>query len=324
MQIEIITNVLFILFLMIIMLLISLLGATVMYFFGFSFKTIFTKGLWLLLLPVLIWLYGHFVGRNIVRAEHVTIESPNVPAAFDGYTLVQLSDIHLASFRNNNTKLTKIVNSVNDLKPNMIVFTGDLITLHPSEMDGKEELLVQLQAPDGVFSVLGNHDYASYYRWENESEQKAALSSLKQRQRQMGWDLLLDEHRIITHQSDSIALIGVENISSMFTDQSHGNLANAMKGAEAPFTILLSHDPSHWDAEVAKQTDIDLMLSGHTHAMQFTLFGWTPAQWVHKYAMGLYQQGKQYLYVSKGLGETLLDMRLGAVPEITYITLRRK
>ena len=181
----------------------------------------------------------------------------------------------------------------------------------------------QLKAKQGVYSVLGNHDYSTYIQWEHPSQQEEQLESLKQKQAQMGWTLLNNQHIKLYQGKDSIALIGVENSGrAPFPD--HARLSEAMQGTEGMFQILLSHDPSHWRREVLPETDIQLTLSGHTHAMQTKFFGFSPARWVYPENEGLYQEGEQMLYVNIGLGHLLYPMRLGAWPEITLITLKSK
>ena len=292
---------------------------------GASFKLYLTRGAWFLLLPWVAWIYGSFVERNYFRVKRVTIESENLPASFDGYRIVQISDIHLASFADRERALQRAVNKVNSLQPDLIAVTGDLVSAGPWELDGKEDILAGLKAEDGVYSIMGNHDYSEYHRWESQQARAEAQEQLKRRQRAMGWDLLLNENRTIERSGDSISIIGVENISAgKHSFRTYGDLQQAMQGADGAFKVLLSHDPSHWRAEVAGQSDIDLTLSGHTHAMQMTLLGWSPSSLIYDEYRGLYSQGEQHLYVNIGLGETLFMARMGAMPEITLIELKRK
>lgn len=298
----------------------DLLVAGVMAICRFPFRKVFLKGLWVIPIPFLGWSYGHFVERNQIRVERVVIESRTLPSSFNGYRVVQISDLHLHSFRNRGSVLQKAVDSVNALRPDLIVFTGDLITFKPDELEGFEGILSQLHAKDGVFSIFGNHDYGTYYPWKSQRERLEAVEALKRREQAMQWRLLLDEQHPIPRGTDTLSLIGVENISALRHFTSVGNLQKAMTGATGAFKLLLSHDPTHWEA-VCNDTDIDLMLAGHTHGFQISFFGWSPASLLFKQYSGLYSKGKQYLYVNIGLGETGMDARVGAVPEITLIEL---
>lgn len=293
---------------------------------GKLFWKSFKAGLWILLLPPLALLYGAFIERNQTQINNVEIVSSNVPHTFDGYKIVQISDIHLRSFIGREKTLAKIVEEINAQQPDAILFTGDLVTQNSSELDGTENILAKLHATDGVFSILGNHDYSFYNQWTSEEQRKKDADAIIQRQRAIGWNLLLNENRNITksqnNQTDTISIIGVENISSKHKFRSYGNLGKAMQGANGKFKILMTHDPSHWRTEVIPSTNIDLTLSGHTHAMQSTLFGWSVISFVYKEYMGLYKEGTQQLYVNIGLGETMFPFRVGATPEITVLTLR--
>ena len=234
-----------------------------------------------------------------------------------------MADIHAGSWGDNTDAIQKAVNIIHKLEPDLIVFTGDLVNNLASELDAFIPIFAHLKAKDGVYSVLGNHDYSTYIQWDTPQQQEEQLDSLKSKQAQMGWTLLNNRHVKIYQGNDSIALIGVENSGRPpFPDRA--KLAEAMSGTEGMFKILLSHDPSHWRREVLPQTDIQLMLAGHTHAMQTKIFGFTPAQFVYPENDGLYQEGKQMLYVNIGLGHLLYPMRLGAWPEITLLTLRKE
>ncbi len=293
---------------------------------GKPFWKSFKAGLWILLLPPLALLYGSFIERNQTQTNNVEIVSENVPATFDGYKIVQISDLHLLSFLGREKTLSKIVEKINSQQPDAILFTGDLVTQNSTELDSTEKILARLKAPDGVYSILGNHDYSFYNQWPSEEQRKKDADAIIQRQRAIGWNILLNENKNITRdangQTDTISIIGVENTSSKHKFRSYGNLGKAMQGAEGKFKILLTHDPSHWRKEVLPKTNIDLTLSGHTHAMQSTFFGWSVISFVYKEYMGLYTEGQQHLYVNIGLGETMFPFRVGAKPEITVITLR--
>ena len=279
-------------------------------------------GLGIALLAMAYLIFGATEGKRYFQVKETTIESKDVPQGFDGYRIVQLSDMHVGSWNGNTQAMEKAVSIINDLQPDLIVFTGDLVNNLASELDNFIPVFSKLKAKDGVYSVLGNHDYSTYIHWENPEDQKEELVRLKQKQAEMGWTMLNNRHVKLYNQNDSIALIGAENSGRPpFPD--YAKLSEAMQGTEGMFQILLSHDPTHWRREVLPQTDIELMLAGHTHAMQTKIFGFTPAQFIYEENDGLYQEGEQMLYVNIGLGHLLYPMRLGAWPEITLLTLRK-
>ncbi|MBE6240078.1 MAG: metallophosphoesterase [Bacteroidales bacterium] len=290
-------------------------------FAGVQFKKAFLWGLISLAVPILFIAYGSLIGRNLFEVKKVDITFENLPAGFDGYRIVQISDIHASSFVEREDQLAKAVGMINSLEPDLIVFTGDLITLSPDELNTLTGPLSELKAKDGVMSVLGNHDYSMYSN-ASPQQKEEHLKALIAKEKELGWDLLLNENRIIRRGCDSIAVIGVENTSPSRHFPSKGNLAKASEGTDGTFRILLSHDPMHWDAEVVGK-DYPLTLSGHTHAMQFSIFGWNPSSIIYQQNRGLYTKGKQHLYVNIGLGETLFPARIGARPEITLITLNK-
>ncbi len=302
--------------------------ATIRKLMGKLFWKSFKAGLWILLLPPLALLYGAYIERNQTQINNVEIVSENVPEAFDGYKIVQISDIHLLSFLGREETLAKMMDEVNAQRPDAILFTGDLVTQNSSEFNTTKDILARLHARDGVFSILGNHDYSFYNSWPSEKQRKQDADAIIAQQRALGWNLLLNENKNITKsidgRTDTISIIGVENTSKKHKFRSYGNLKNAMQGAEGRFKILMTHDPSHWRAEILPKTNIDLTLSGHTHAMQSTLFGWSVISLVYKEFMGLYSEGNRHLYVNIGLGETMFPFRVGAKPEITVITLRNE
>ena len=268
-------------------------------------------------------LFGATEGKSFFQVKEVNIESKDIPEEFDGYRIIQLSDMHVGSWNGDTRAMQKAVEIILRQNPDLIVFTGDLVNNLASELDPFMSVFSQLKAKDGVYSVLGNHDYSTYIKWNTPEEQEAELESLKAKQAQMGWQMLNNRHVKLYQRNDSIALIGVENSGSHpFPD--HAKLKEAMAGTEGMFKILLSHDPSHWKREVLPKTDIQLMLSGHTHAMQTKIFGFTPSQFIYPENDGLYQEGEQMLYVNVGLGFLLYPMRLGAWPEITLLTLRKE
>jgi predicted MPP superfamily phosphohydrolase len=270
-------------------------------------------------------IYG-FSNKYKYQIRRVPLTFSNLPPAFRGLKIVQISDIHSGSF-DNKKAVEKGVRMILDLKPDLILFTGDLINDRATEMMGYEEVFSRLHAPMGVFSTLGNHDYGDYIKWPTEEAREQNLENLKKLQAEMGWRLLMNEHVVLEKQGQEIALIGIENWSSKRRFPKHGKMWVAYPGAEKyPFKILMSHDPSHWDAEVRpKYGDIDLTLAGHTHGMQFGIeipgFKWSPVKYVYDQWAGLYEEGKQKLYVNRGYGFIGYPGRVGILPEITLIEL---
>ena len=266
-------------------------------------------------------LYGSTEGIRHFQVKEVTYESDRLPQGFDGYRIVQLSDIHIGSWEGKEADIKRMVNLANAQKADLIVFTGDLVNQQSRELDGFTSILSRLHAPDGVYSILGNHDYGTYYRWANAKEETDNLQHLKDLQQGMGWRMLNNAHAILRHQGDSIALIGVENDGEPPFSQ-HADLPHALQGTRGMFSILLSHNPTHWRRQVLPESDIDLMLSGHTHAMQMSLFGHSIASLRYPEWSGMYYEGQRALYVNVGIGYVGLPFRFGAWPEITVITLR--
>lgn len=270
-------------------------------------------------------IYG-FSNKYDYKIHKLSLSFPNLPPAFKGIKIVQISDIHSGSFDNKHA-VEKGVQKILDLKPDLILFTGDLINDRATEMHGYEDVFSRLKAPMGVFSTLGNHDYGDYVQWPSEEARKQNLEDLKKLQGEMGWRLLMNEHVVLEKEGQQIALIGIENWSAKARFPKHGKMWEAYPGAEKyPFKILMSHDPSHWDAEVRpKYGDIDLTLAGHTHGMQFGVdlpgFKWSPVKYVYNQWMGLYEAGKQKLYVNRGYGFIGYPGRVGILPEITLIEL---
>ena len=268
-------------------------------------------------------LFGAIWGKEFFQVKQVTFSSPDLPAAFDGYRILQLSDIHSGSWKGNAEALQRAIALCNAQHPDLAVFTGDLVNSRADEMKEFMPVFSKLHTKDGVFSVLGNHDYGTYVRWNSEAERLANIDTLVMREEQMGWKMLMNDHRIICRGNDSIALIGVENSGRPpFPDR--GDLPRAQQGTEGMFKVLLSHDPTHWRRSVLPDTDIQLMLAGHTHDMQVNLFEFSFSRFIYPEYRGLYLQDGRGLYVNIGLGYVLFPMRLGAWPEITVITLRKK
>jgi predicted MPP superfamily phosphohydrolase len=240
--------------------------------------------------------------------------------------VVHISDIHCGSFTDKEA-VVRGVEMVMAQKPDLILFTGDLVNNIADEMDDYMDVFNRLNAPLGVYSTLGNHDYGDYSHWDTEEEKVANLEKLKSIHGTLGWRLLMNEHVALERDGERIALIGVENWSSKARFPKHGNLEKAHAGTkDFPFKILMSHDPSHWDAQVRKfYPDIDLMLAGHTHGMQFGIeipgIRWSPVQYVYKQWAGLYERGRQKLYVNRGFGFIGYPGRVGILPEITVFEL---
>ena len=287
--------------------------------FRISFRKAFLYGLVSLFIPPLCFAYGSLIERNRVQVNEVEISSAEVPEGFDGYRIVHISDIHARSFQKRGKVLQKMAARINGLDADLIAFTGDIITMDSSELDSLSHILKGLKAKDGVMSVLGNHDYCIYAHPEAADDD---VSKVIEKEKAMGWNVLIDENRRIIRGTDTIAVIGVENTSPSRHFPSKGDLAKASEGTEGLFRILLSHDPMHWDMEVLGK-DYPLTLSGHTHAMQFSLGRWCPSKYMFRQYRGLYTENSQHLYVNIGLGETIFPARIGTVPEITLITLKR-
>ncbi|WP_303010941.1 metallophosphoesterase [uncultured Bacteroides sp.] len=300
----------------------TILGIPFHKWFRCPYTPFVCTGLTLAAFCVIIIIYGSFIGRTRFEVKEVTYTSDRLPQAFDGYRIVQLSDIHIGSWQGNTGAIRKLVNLVNAQHPDLIVFTGDLVNHKASELDGFQEILADLKANDGIYSILGNHDYGPYFRWKNKQDQDNNLTDLEQRQTAMGWKLLNNSHDFLIQGNDSIALIGVENEGEPPFSQ-HGDLPKAKAGTEGLFKILLSHNPTHWRREVLPESDIDLMLAGHTHAMQLQIGNYSPSVHIYPEWGGMYLEGTRGLYVNVGIGYVGLPFRFGAWPEITVLTLRR-
>jgi hypothetical protein len=265
--------------------------------------------------------------RYRYKLNHVKLSLKDLPDEFKGLKIIQISDVHSGSF-DDPAAVAEGVEAIMNEKPDLILFTGDLVNDRAEEIVPYKEVFNKLNASLGVYSVLGNHDYGDYVRWRSDEEKKENLEQLKQHHADMGWRLLVNEHVLLQRNNQQIALIGIENWGARgFTK--YGDMKKAVAGlenAEVPVKILLSHDPSHWEAEVRKDyQEIALTLSGHTHGMQFGIeipgFKWSPVQFVYKHWAGLYQEENQYLYVNRGFGFIGYQGRLGILPEITMIEL---
>jgi len=269
--------------------------------------------------------WGMIGGRTHVKVFREQIGIGTLPPSFSGLKIVQISDIHLAGFYKQPDHIRDVVELVNRLGPDLILFTGDMVHNFSEEMDPFITVLSQLSAPLGKYAILGNHDYGHYYSWKSEQAERDNLERVKDQIRAAGFDLLLNEHRTISLNGDSLELVGVENWGKPPFPQ-EGDLSKAMEGSAPDLVkILLSHDPSHWNLKVRGKEPIALTLSGHTHGMQFGIeignFRWSPSRWTYKQWAGLYRENGQYLYVNRGLGYTGFPGRVGIRPEITLLTL---
>lgn len=292
--------------------------------------------------------YGFFIGRSRYVVHQQTFYFPNLPKEFDGYRIAHFSDLHIGTFGDGHqSDVTDIVNLINRQKCDVILFTGDLVNYESRETDGYKQVLSQLKASDGVFAVMGNHDYSMYIPAER-TVREADIQELQRRERSYGWTLLLNDHVVLHRANDSIAIVGSEN-DGTGRFPALGNLPLATAGLchvmrndtatyvcvvdsdtvavpkdDHTFSILLTHDPTHWRRNVLPDTRIDLSLAGHTHAGQFKVFGWSPVAFVYDEWSGAYTEGAQVLNVSDGIGQIMFPFRFGAWPEVNVITLKRQ
>lgn len=269
--------------------------------------------------------WGVISGAYDYRVRREKLYLPHLPQAFHGLKIGQLSDVHSGSFYNK-TAVQGGIDLLLAEKPDVVFFTGDLVNYLANEMRDYQDIFTKIQAPLGVFSVLGNHDYGDYHFGPEPSAEKAKnLQDVKDVHKVMGWDLLLNENRKLKIGNDEIGIIGVENWGTGRFPKL-GRLDQALQGTDdMPIKLLLSHDPSHWRAEVLTRPDVDVMFAGHTHGMQFGVrmgnLKWSPAQYIYKEWAGLYRQGKQQLYVNTGFGFLGYPGRVGILPEITVFEL---
>lgn len=277
--------------------------------------------------PLTVFSFGILSGAHDYRVRKRIITSSNLPKAFDGIRIVQISDIHTGSFFNKKA-VAGGVDLINAQKPDIVMFTGDLVNNESDEAVPYLDVFKKVSAPMGVFSTMGNHDYGDYKGWASPGEKQNDIKKLHEMHRYMGWDILLNENRRIKVNGEEIGLLGVENWGAGRFSK-YGDLAKTHKGLEdIPYKILMSHDPSHWDAQVRTEyPDVDLMLAGHTHGMQLGIeigdFRWSPSQYIYKQWADLYQEGHQYLYVNRGFGFIGYPGRIGILPEITVLELKR-
>lgn len=278
-------------------------------------------------LPFFAIVYAIFKSAYRFKIHRVEVHSKDLPSNFDGLKIVHISDLHVGSFSYRYRILEKVVHLINDLNADLILFTGDLVNNYAWELKGWDQVLNKLSAKKGKFAVLGNHDYGDYSPWISEEAKKENFEEIKNFYQKIDFQLLLNASEVLTEDNQSIGILGVENWG-LPPFRQDGDLQKAWKDVRnLPFKILLSHDPSHWDAEVIDKTDIDLTLSGHTHGMQagIKIMGkqWSPIQYKYKRWAGLYAHKKQYLYVTRGLGWLGFPGRMGMRPEITLIELKK-
>lgn len=297
-------------------------------FLGSRRKFVSQLGLGLAAIPFLSLLYGVTVGKYNYKVIKQRIFFPDLPDAFDGFTITQISDVHSGSF-DNADKINYAIDLVNEQNSDLILFTGDIVNTHAKEMHPWIETFNRIKTHEyGKFSVLGNHDYGEYVSWPSQADKDQNFKGIKDLYGQIGFQLLLNEHTFIQKGKDRIALVGVENWGKNFKQA--GDLEKASEGLKNnEFKILMSHDPSHWEYEVKNNdTNYHLTLSGHTHGMQFGIeipgyFKWSLAQYVYKQWAGLYEHLGRYVYVNRGFGFHAYPGRVGIMPEITVIELKK-
>lgn len=305
---------------------------SILYFSNYIFSD--TESIWIVptvgliagFLPFLVIVYAVLKAVYKFKIERVTVSHKDLPKSFEGLKIVHISDLHLGSFNYRYPILARAVRIINSLDADVICFTGDLVNNFAWELNGWEKVLKKLSAKKAKYSILGNHDYGDYSEWESAKEKRQNFERIKSFYDSIGFNLLLNDSSVISKNDEKIAVVGVENWG-LPPFRQDGDLKKAQKDVlEIPFKILLSHDPSHWDEEVIKQTNIALTLSGHTHGMQaginFMGKQWSPIKYKYKHWAGLYHEKNQYLYVNKGLGWIGFPGRLGMRPEITLIKLK--
>ncbi|MBQ7853790.1 MAG: metallophosphoesterase [Muribaculaceae bacterium] len=272
--------------------------------------------------------WGALINRYDINVNEVDVEILNLPESFEGYRVAQISDLHLGTYQKDTLFISTLVDSINNLDVDVVVFTGDIVNRTTNELAPFITTLSRIEARDGVYSILGNHDYGDYSDWASDEDKKANNDLMRDYQREMGWNLLLNETRYLKRGNDSIAVIGVENVGDP-PFKNYGSLKDAYPVLnDSTVKILLSHNPAHWEREISNHNErnIALTLSGHTHAMQISLLGISPASLRYKYWSGLYadDSNRQKLYVNVGVGTVAMPMRIGANPEITILKLKRQ
>ncbi|MBN1117056.1 MAG: metallophosphoesterase [Bacteroidales bacterium] len=290
-----------------------------------NFQTLRYVGLTLSVLLFFFTTYGILHGRYHYKTNQISLKYANLPGNFNNFKIVQISDWHIGSYYNRPKRIEEAVNRINLLKPDLILFTGDFVNNLASELEEFIPILTKLDAKYGKYSILGNHDYGHYVQWTNEYEKDKNLQKLKDLQKEAGFVLLNNDNTVIEINNEKITLLGVENWGLPPFPQ-FGNLKKALNSVDSSsFKILLSHDPSHWNAEVKGATNIDLTLSGHTHGMQFGVilknFKWSPVKLKYPEWAGLYEYNNQKLYVNTGIGYIGFPGRVGVRPEIAVLNL---
>ncbi len=314
--------------------LIFVIVISILYFTNFVFSdeesliAIPIIGLFAGFLPFFVILYSVFRSLYRFKVHRIKINFTELPSNFEGLRVVHISDLHLGSFKSRHHILDRAVKIINHLEPDFIFFTGDLVNNNAWELKGWQTVLKKMVAKMGKYAVLGNHDYGDYSEWKSEKAKQSNFESIKYFFGKIDFKLLLNEAVSIENNSQKMAIVGVENWGNPPFKQ-YGDLKKALKSvATVPFKILLSHDPSHWNEEVAEKTNIALTLSGHTHGMQAGINikskKWSPIQYKYEHWAGLYERFNQYLYVTRGLGWMGFPGRLGMRPEITLIELHQK
>ncbi len=279
-------------------------------------------------IPLVLMIYGILRNRHRYKVHQIKVPIKGLPKGLSGLKIVQISDIHSGSFTDT-APLKKGIALINQAKADLVFFTGDLVNSVATEIEPYITVFDKIKAKFGVFAVLGNHDYGDYVRWPSKEAKISNLNRLMSIQKQMGWQLLMNENRLLTVNGEKIAVIGVENYSGSPRFAKYGQLDKAYSGSEAAsLKLLLSHDPSHWDAQIRPDfPEIDITFSGHTHGAQFGIeiegiFKWSPIKYVYKQWAGLYQNGQQFLYVNRGFGYLGYPGRVGILPEITVMELQ--
>ncbi|MGR3811633.1 metallophosphoesterase [Jiulongibacter sp. NS-SX5] len=269
--------------------------------------------------------YGIISGAHDYRIRRVPLKLNNLPQKFHGLKLAQISDIHSGSFFNK-TAVSGGIDMLLGEKPDLVFFTGDLVNNKAEELSDYFDVFKRIQAPLGVYSTLGNHDYGDYTSWSSPQEKQLNLETLKEGHKLMGWNLMMDEHKRLKVEGEEIGIVGIQNWGQGF--HQYGDLKKALTNTDdLPVKLLLSHDPSHWRAQVLGQSQVDVSFAGHTHGMQYGVevgpIKWSPVQWRYKEWAGLYQEGNQQLYVNRGYGYLGYPGRLGILPEITIFELQK-
>mgnify|MGYP001516044400 FL=1 len=275
---------------------------------------------------VTMW-WGALINRTRYQIKEVVIEFADLPDAFDGYRVLQFSDLHVGTYGSDTTFVSEIVDVINNQSADLVLFTGDIVNRRTDELLPQVKPLSRLKAADGVYSILGNHDYGDYKKWPSAEMKSENMDMMYRLQRDMGWNLMNNRSEYIRRGNDSIALIGVENWGDPpFTVYGDLDKAYPMQ-SDSTFKILMTHNPAHWSEKIADNdtVNIALSLSGHTHAMQCQIGSWSPAEWRYDNWGGLYDDlsSRHKLYVNIGLGTVALPARIGATPEITVLTLRK-